>query len=124
MFWTTLSFILGVFVVPFAFEYTGHSFFTIAMVTSFWGIMYGPCFLIGVGYMISAAPNAKEFANSLQTSFGNLGVSLGTAIGGFFITYYGISITPWVGTIFAMLAIFVIIWRAYLDKKQKWKGEY
>lgn len=115
MFWTTLVFIVGVFIVPFAFEYTGNSFFTIAAVTSFWGIMYGPCFLIGVGYMISAAPNAKEFANSLQTSFGNLGVSLGTAIGGFFINHYGISITPWVGTVFAILAIFVIIWRAYLD---------
>ncbi len=79
-------------------------------------IMYDPCFLIGVGYMVSAAPNAKEFANSLQTSFGNLGVSSGTAIGGFFISQYGISIAPWGGIIFGVLAIFVIIWRAYLDR--------
>ena len=116
MFWTTLIFILGVFIVPLAFAYTGDTFFIVALVTSFWGIMYGPCFLIGVGYMISAAPNAKEFANSLQTSFGNLGVSLGTAIGGFFITQYSISITPWVGVVFAFLAIITIIWRAYLDR--------
>ncbi|MEP6806190.1 MAG: MFS transporter [Flavobacterium sp.] len=116
MFWTTLVFISGVFIVPFAFEYTDNSFFNIAIVTGIWGIMYGPCFLIGVGYMISAAPNAKEFANSLQTSFGNLGVSLGTSIGGFFINHYGISITPWLGTVFGIMAILVIIWRAYLDK--------
>lgn len=116
MFWTTLTFILGVFMVPLAFAYTGDTFFIVALVTSFWGIMYGPCFLIGVGYMISAAPNAKEFANSLQTSFGNLGVSSGTAIGGFLITKYSISITPWVGVIFAFLAIITIIWRAYLDR--------
>lgn len=105
--------------MPFAFEYTGNSFFSIAIVTGFWGLMYGPCFLIGVGYMISAAPNAKEFANSLQASFGNLGVSLGTAIGGFFINTYGISITHWVGTAFAILAVFIMIWTAYLDKLNK-----
>jgi len=116
MFWTTLFFIAGLFVIPFAFEYTGNSFFNVAFVTGIWGVMYGPCFLIGVGYMISAAPDAKEFANSLQTSFGNLGVSLGTSVGGFFIFQNGISITPWVGTVFGMLAILAIIWRAYLDK--------
>jgi predicted MFS family arabinose efflux permease len=116
MFWTTLVFIAGVFVVPFAFQYTDHSFLNVALVTAFWGIMYGPCFLIGVGYMISAAPDAKEFANSLQTSFGNLGVSLGTSVGGFFISQNGISITPWVGIVFAVLAVLVIVWRAYLDR--------
>lgn len=116
MFWTTLFFITGVFMVPLAFGYTNHSFFNVAIVTGIWGIMYGPCFLIGVGYMISAAPDAKEFANSLQTSFGNLGVSLGTSIGGFFIFKDGISVTPWVGVVFGVLAILVVMWRAYLDK--------
>lgn len=116
IFWTTLFFIAGIFAIPFAFEYTGNSFSDVALVTGLWGMMYGPCFLIGVGYMISAAPDAKEFANSLQTSFGNLGVSLGTSVGGFFISQNGISITPWVGVVFGMLAILIIIWRAYLDR--------
>ena len=35
--------------------------------------------------MIDAAPEAPEFANSLQCSFGNLGVSAGTVVGGWFI---------------------------------------
>lgn len=116
MFRTTLFFIIGVFIVPFLFKYTGHSFFSVAVVTGLWGMLYGPCFLIGVGYMVSAAPQAKEFANSLQTSFGNLGVSSGTAIGGYFINQYGISVAPWVGILFGVLAIFVILWRAYLDR--------
>jgi len=115
MFRTALFFITGVFMVPFAFRYTDDSFISVAVVTGFWGLMYGPCFLIGVGYMISAAPHAKEFANSLQTSFGNLGVSSGTAVGGFFISRYGISIAPWAGIIFGVLAVFVILWRAHLD---------
>jgi predicted MFS family arabinose efflux permease len=116
MFWTTLFFLAGTFLLPFAFQYTGSSLLSISIVVGFWGIMYGPCFLIGVGHMVSAASDAKEFANSLQTSFGNLGVSLGTAIGGWFINHYGISITPWIGLGFGALAIIVIFWRAWLDR--------
>jgi len=116
---TTLFFIIGTFLLPFAFEYISGSITSITLVVAFWGIMYGPCFLIGVGYMVSAAPDAKEFANSLQTSFGNLGVSLGTATGGWFINHYGIQITPWVGIGFGVLALFVIFWRSYLDRAIK-----
>ena len=116
MSWTASFFIIGTFVLPFAFAYIDSSLSSIALVVGFWGIMYGPCFLIGVGYMVSAAPDAPEFANSLQTSFGNLGVSLGTATGGWFITHYGIKITPWVGIAFGLLALSVICWRAYLDR--------
>lgn len=116
MIWTTLFFITGTFLVPFAFQYTTGSLLSVGIVVGFWGIMYGPCFLIGVGHMVSAAPDAKEFANSLQTSFGNLGVSLGTASGGWFINHYGISITPWVGIGFGVLALVMICWRAWLDR--------
>ncbi|MCX8526380.1 MFS transporter [Chryseobacterium formosus] len=121
MFWTTLFFVVGVFIVPLGFHYTDNSFLSVVIVTGIWGFMYGPCFLIGVGYMISAAPNAKEFANSLQTSFGNLGVSLGTTVGGLSISQFGISIAPWVGIIFGVLAIFILLWRAYLDRFTKKK---
>lgn len=119
MIWTTLFFIIGTFLLPFAFNYIDGSKSSIALAVGFWGIMYGPCFLIGVGYMVSAAPDAKEFANSLQTSFGNLGVSLGTGTGGWFINNYGIHITPWVGIGFGVLALLVIFWRAYLDKNNQ-----
>lgn len=119
MFRTALFFISGVFAVPFLFYYTGDSFLSVAAVTGVWGMMYGPCFLIGVGYMISAAPDAKEFANSLQTSSGNLGVSLGTAVGGISISRYGISVAPWIGMIFGILAVFAVCWRAYLDRKNR-----
>ncbi|KQT27011.1 sugar transporter [Chryseobacterium sp. Leaf405] len=116
MIWTTLFFLAGTFLLPFAFQYTDGSILSIAVVVGFWGIMYGPCFLIGVGHMVSAASDAKEFANSLQTSFGNLGVSLGTATGGWFISQHGISVTPWVGVGFGLLVLIVIFWRAWLDR--------
>ena len=117
MIWTTLFFLSGTFLIPFAFQYTTGSILSVAIAVGFWGIMYGPCFLIGVGYMVSAASDAKECANSLQTSFGNLGVSLGTATGGWFINHYGISITPWIGTGFGVLALIGIFWRGWLDRE-------
>ncbi len=116
MIWTTVLFITGVFLVPFAFQYMTGSILSVALVVGFWGMMYGPCFLIGVSYMVSAAPDAKEFAKSLQTSFGNLGVSVGAATGGWFINHYGISVTLWVGIGFGVLALIMIFWRAWLDR--------
>jgi len=66
--------------------------------------------------MVSAAQEAKEFANSLQTSFGNLGVLLGTATGGGFISHYGIAVMPWVGIGFGLMALAMICWRVWLDR--------
>ncbi|UEG51900.1 MFS transporter [Mucilaginibacter daejeonensis] len=116
MMWTAAFFVVGTLLLPFAFEFIDNSISSVALVVSFWGVMYGPCFLIGVGYMVSAAPDAKEFANSLQTSFGNLGVSLGTATGGWFIDHHGIHIAPWVGGSFGTIAMILVFWRAYLDR--------
>jgi predicted MFS family arabinose efflux permease len=114
---TTLLFLSGIFLLPILLQYTDNSFFRTALVVGFWGIMYGPCFLTGIIYMVSAAPDAKEFANSLQTSFGNLGVSAGTAISGWFIGTHTVSITPWIGLAFGVLALAAMLWRFYLDRK-------
>jgi predicted MFS family arabinose efflux permease len=67
--------------------------------------MFGPCFLMGIFYMTSAAQDAKVFSNSLQASFGNLGVTSGTMLSGFFITKYSVAVTPWVGFIAGLLTV-------------------
>lgn len=71
--------------------------------------------------MIDVAPEAPEFANSLQSSFGNLGVSTGTIVGGWFIAKVGISSTPWVGAGFGILAVLTMVVRELLDRKTKLK---
>jgi len=73
--------------------------------------------------MIDAAPEAPEFANSLQSSFGNLGVSAGTVVGGWFIANVGISSAPWVGAGFGILAVLTMLSREILDKRTKLKIE-
>jgi predicted MFS family arabinose efflux permease len=115
---TTLFFLLGIFLLPVFLHYADQSLLNTTLVVAFWGIMYGPCFLLGIVYMISAAPDAKEFANSLQTSFGNLGVTAGTATSGWFITSHTVSITPWIGLPFGILALAALLWRVHLDRRR------
>ena len=115
---TTLFFLLGIFLLPFVLHYTSKSFLSTALAVGFWGVMYGPCFLTGIIYMMSAAPDAKEFANSLQTSFGNLGVTVGTTISGLFIRSHTVSVAPWVGMGFGVLALAAMLWRLYLDRRK------
>jgi predicted MFS family arabinose efflux permease len=114
---TTALFLSGTIILPVILSNSGNSFPVQIVVIAFWGIMYGPCFLTAISYMIQAAPDAPEFANSLQASFGNLGVSMGTAIGGWFIATHGILNLPWIGAAFGVLAILMIVWRGMLDKR-------
>ncbi|MCX2486728.1 MFS transporter [Pedobacter sp. MR2016-24] len=109
---TTVIFLLGTLILPFLLTYSNTSMLSVSLIVAFWGMMYGPCFLTAIAYMVSRAPDAKEFANSLQTSFGNLGVSGGTAISGWFIGKQGITIAPWVGLFFGIIALLFIVWRS------------
>lgn len=118
---TTAFFLAGSIVLPVILQFSGENFYFQIIVIGFWGIMYGPAFLTAISYMIDAAPEAPEFANSLQSSFGNLGVSTGTIVGGWFIANVGISSTPWVGAVFGILAVLTMIFREVSDKRVKSK---
>jgi predicted MFS family arabinose efflux permease len=67
--------------------------------------------------MISAAPNALEFANSLVTSFGNLGGAVGTTVNGWFGFYKGVVVAPWIGAGFGIAVLLMIILRYLLKQK-------
>lgn len=114
---TTAFFLLGTVLLPVVLQYSGTSFYIQILVVVFWGLMYGPAFLTAISYMIDAAPEAPEFANSLQSSFGNLGVSAGTIAGGWFIADKGIDGLPWVGAGFGIIAIITMIIREAMDRK-------
>lgn len=84
-----------------------------------WGLLHTPCFLTGQAYMIAAAPEAPGFANSLSISFGNLGVSLGTAVSGWVITTIGIHQAPWAMLAFGSLALGLMLTKEMLAMKEK-----
>jgi len=73
----------------------GGSFFVMAGIISLWGFVHTAGFLIGQTRSTSEAPEAPELAASLMVSFGNAGVTLGTLLGGFVITHYGIQHITW-----------------------------
>jgi len=77
--------------------------FAVIVVIALWGFLYSPSFLNASTYMISSAPQSLEFANSLVTSFGNMGITLGTTVGGWIIAIRGVQYTPWLTLAFGIL---------------------
>ncbi|WP_343606404.1 MFS transporter [Fluviicola sp.] len=116
---TTLFFLTGTVITPVLLYFSGGNTWTTTAVIGLWGFLYSPCFLSASTYMISAAPEALEFANSLATSFGNLGVTLGTTLGGFVIAKYDVTYTPWLTLLFGILAIGMIGIRYKLENSKK-----
>lgn len=114
---TIAFFLCGTVIIPVILIYSGDSLWITVIVVAIWGFFYAPCFLNASAYMISAAPNSLEFANSLATSFGNLGVFLGTAVGGWIISQSTISNVPWAGMGFGILSLLMVVCRSILEKK-------
>lgn len=118
---TVAFFLCGTVIIPVILIYSGDSLWITVIVVAIWGFFYAPCFLNASAYMISAAPKSLEFANSLATSFGNLGVFLGTAVGGWIISQSTISNVPWAGMGFGILSLLMVVCRSILEKKKKKK---
>jgi predicted MFS family arabinose efflux permease len=114
---TTAFFLSGTILVPFLLHFSGSSTIATVMVIALWGFLYSPSFLNASTYMISAVPDSLEFANSLATSFGNLGVTLGTTLGGWMIMSRGVAFNPWIGALFGLLAFVMSGFRSYLERK-------
>ncbi len=115
---TTLFFLSGTIVIPVLLHFSGGNTWLSIVVIGLWGFMYSPSFLNASTYMISSAPEALEFANSLATSFGNLGVTVGTTFGGVIIAQYGVEYTPWLTFVFGTLAIIMIGVRNRMEIEQ------
>lgn len=112
---TTAFFLSGTLIIPvFLYFSNGNLLLTITVI-AIWGFMYSPSFLNASTYMISSIPDSLEFANSLATSFGNLGVTLGTTLGGWMIVSKGVAYNPWIGFVFGSLAFLMMILRNFYE---------
>lgn len=119
---TNALFLTGTIIVPVLLQFSGGNTIATMVVIALWGFLYAPCFLNVTAYMITAAPQAVEFVNSLQISVGNLGVVVGTSVGGWIITTQGIHYTPWVTMTFGMLAFSMMLVREVMERKQATAG--
>lgn len=84
-----------------------------------WGAVHTSGLIVGQLWLTTNIPEAPEFANSLFVSFSNLGVTLGTAIGGLLITHSGTGDIVWGGYLFAALALICISLSSILQAKLK-----
>lgn len=114
---TTAFFLSGTIIIPILLHFSGGNTFATVIVVAVWGFLYSPSFLNASTYMISSVPKSLEFANSLATSFGNLGVTLGTTIGGWIIVSKGISYTPWLTLLLGALAFLMMGLRLHFERK-------
>ncbi|MNE50323.1 Purine efflux pump PbuE [compost metagenome] len=95
--------------------FTGPIAVPMALTTVLWGILAGGIMANLNQYLImSAAPDAPDFANGLFISACNVGTTVGAAAGGVFISQMGTPYVIWVGILSLMLGFVTILYRSYM----------
>ncbi|MGE7909305.1 MFS transporter [Lysinibacillus xylanilyticus] len=100
--------VLYLFVYLFVY-YLGSYFVPMIFMVFIWGIVHSGGLIVSQAWLISEAKEAPEFGNSLFVSFSNLGITLGTSFGGWFISQLGIQQLIWSGFIFSLLSLVLIL---------------
>jgi predicted MFS family arabinose efflux permease len=96
---TTRIFFVSLILVQVLAYFFGSLFIPMTIILSFWGAIHTSGFLIGnIRTTRSVHQSALEFVNSLLTSCYNIGISLGTMLGGLVIARYGVHHIIWIST--------------------------
>ncbi|MCZ0070329.1 MFS transporter [Bacillus sonorensis] len=101
-----LLFLVGQFTVP------------MALILLVFGIVVAIGNNICQYWITSAAPEAPEFSNGLFLASGNLGVTIGTSVGGLFISGFGVQYIVLGGLLFLILSLTFILLRNYVYKSK------
>ncbi|QDS36946.1 MFS transporter [Brevibacillus brevis] len=96
--------------------YLGSSFFPMAVIVFIWGTVHSGGLIVSQAWLTIEAKEAPEFGNSLFVSFSNLGITVGTFIGGWFISHLGIHQLIWSGIMFSLLAFLLIMVKIKISK--------
>jgi MFS transporter, DHA1 family, inner membrane transport protein len=91
--------------------FTGELLTPMVIIMALFGIMFSIQNNINQYWITSAAPEAPEFANGLFVSCCNWGISIGTAVGGLFLSGLGIKYVVWTGVLFLILSFVSIFLR-------------
>jgi len=83
-----------------------------------WGIVHSGGLIISQTWLMEESGEAPEFGNSLFVSFSNLGITIGSAAGGWFISRLGVHQLIWSGILFAGLAFVLILIKMSLFRAQ------
>lgn len=92
-------------------------FFTSSLIV-LWSLFYTPVFLQVTAFLQRTTSIPFELGSSLSTSLGNLGIALGTFVGGKVIAIYGMHYLPIVMLGFAGISFVCIFWVASKNKSK------
>lgn len=106
---TVIMFPLLYAVTYFFVYYLGSYFIPMVIIIIIWGAVHSGGLIVSQAWLTTEAKEAPEFGNSLFISFSNLGITIGTSIGGWFISHSGIHELLWIGIMFSLLAFLTII---------------
>ncbi|MEU9849854.1 MFS transporter [Streptomyces sp. NPDC047985] len=81
-----------------------------------WGAVHSGGLVVSQSWLGRDAADAPEFGNSLFISFSNLGITVGTAVGGWVMSDYGTRRLTWAGIAFAVAAVVVMGLRLAVDR--------
>lgn len=95
----------------------GFSLPAMCLLTLFWGVFHSSGLVVSQTWLMREASEAPEFANSLYMSFSNLGITLGSLTGGWFIARLGTHSVVLSSVIFALLAFVSILLKQRSDAK-------
>ncbi|NEW08323.1 MFS transporter [Paenibacillus sp. SYP-B3998] len=116
---TTLAYPLVLGMIYLMLFYAGTYTIPMIIMIIVWGAVFTGGLIISQIWLTSEATEAPEFANSLFVSFSNLGIALGTASGGWFLSKIGTHQIVWSGLLFLMLAFICIGLKIKLFDRKK-----
>ncbi|PJG86356.1 MFS transporter [Conservatibacter flavescens] len=93
-----------------------------ALLCAVWGAAHISGLVVSQFWVSSSAEEAPEFATSLFVSAANVGVTVGAASGGWFISNFGIQSSLWAGWGFALLAVVFFAVSLVLKKRELVSG--
>ncbi|MFJ5502670.1 MFS transporter [Pectobacterium carotovorum] len=102
---TLMAIALGLLLTPILFLTVGGSHFGGGIVLLVWGLAYGGVSVGLMTWMMKAAPRTVEMASALYVGVFNVGIALGSWVGGQIVDSSGLITTLWLAAGFAAVAL-------------------
>jgi predicted MFS family arabinose efflux permease len=113
---TVILFPLVYAVIYFFTYYFGSYFWPMAIIVFVWGAVHSGGLILSQALLMIDAKEAPEFGNSLFVSFSNVGITVGTLIGGLFISQLGAHQFIWSGIMLLLIAFLLIMLKIAITK--------
>lgn len=106
---SNVIYVIGAMVIALLLYFLGNNVLLITGLIALWSLFYTPVFLNVTAFLQRTTAVPFELGSSLSTSLGNLGIAVGTFVGGKVITTYGMQELPLVMLGFAGISLLLIV---------------